>query len=365
MKKKFFAIFTTMLLLTGMLSIWSFAADSKPDAYAGAFFISKIRVTYSEDVVVSTTVVKNGGTYVDDKGKTQKKDVTVFSDPIQYLDINFGDYTQIYMMGNPITDKDNKLSTSWYPRANAKDSTGKFVAGIVDGTIIKTKDQIYFSGLGDDMPEDDLGTPNPNLGKDIKVTSISVFLSALGDQQYVSTGDPVDGDPQTQNAITVTIGDTLENINIRKDHKMQQIGTNLGTVNSQTTRSSIDWTSTDADNSFVEKKLDFSSSPLTGKDYIYVNVAAATMQPDAANIPYAMQAHSGTTLYTIPIMTKSVVDVPGPNNNLLSNPWFWVAVGAVVLVIVVVVLIIVLSKGKKGKKDKQSNNKPEGAKAKD
>lgn len=355
MKKKFFAIIMAIILITGISGVSAFAAD-KEDKEGGAFFISKIRIYFSEATVVNTVTKKNGGTYTDEKGKEKKMDIEIFDEPVEYLDINCGDYTQIYTVGDNMND--TKLYTSLYPKT---DSKGKFVGGIIDGTVIKTSDIMYFSGI--DLEKDDADTENPNNGKDIKVKAISVFISALGDEQYVSTEENAkSGDPQAQNEITITRGDRLENIKIAQDYAdhynefykkakgftpKEVKGKILGTINSQTTRSSINWTSKDEDNSFVEKKITF-DEPISGKDYIYLNVNAKTMQPEGAKVPDSALAKSGTNVLLVPIMseaTETPWTEPEPVGN---NAIIFIAIGGGVVVVgAVVALILVLGKKKK------------------
>lgn len=275
--------------------------------------------------------------------------------------------------------------------ANDDGKISKEEIAAVDAKTSFTADDIelYFKP-GETVGTKVLGTPVEGAVKmKASIEYITIELDALGSQLY----DDVSADPQQNNTITMTIGNTESNLKLAEElvaknpKKVNNSGSVIGTAKSVTTKTSLNLTE-GAES--TAKSVKFEATPealsqLRNGAEIYLNFNIATTQKAeiadlndyciSGNVYYdgeklysldeynalkaavqkkCVKQESRVAQINIPVMSEAqLADVAGAGeddgDSLFSKTWFIIALIAagVVIVAVVVILVIVLSKKKK------------------
>lgn len=204
-----------------------------------------------------------------------------------------------------------------------------------------------------------------------KITKITVEIDALGDKLYKD----VSSDPQQKNTVTLSIGNTKENIEL-----IPECGTLIGTAKCVTTRTEASFNKK-SDSTVQSIEFEVSDeilnalSPSSAR--LYIQFGVETLQgADAYKKRFTMANDSQTGIRTSEVKVldpendRSLYVTPGPDateapdNSLFSeaNRLYLIIGGAAILVVVILVIIIIIvactgKKKKKGKKAAKAEKK--------
>lgn len=264
------------------------------------------------------------------------------------------------------------------------------IAAIDDFNKKFTEDDIeLFFKPGETVGTKNIGTPVEGaLKMNATIESITIEIDALGAQLY----DDVTKDPQQNNTITLTIGNTQSNIKLAEEivaknpKKINNSGSVIGTAKSVTTKTSLNLTE-GAEKTTKSITLDATPEALAllrNGAAVYLNFGIKTTQnaeiaslkdycvpsnvyfdgeklytPDeyealkGAEKKLCVKQESIVAQFSVPLMTEAqLADVPSANeddgDSLFNQTWFIITlIAAGVVIIVIVVVVIVLSKKKK------------------
>ncbi len=219
------------------------------------------------------------------------------------------------------------------------------------------------------------GTPKMNSN----ITKITIEIDALGTQLYDNSAD----DPQNLNKITVSIGDWSSNVAAQLSALEQGLisesevkGTILGTVSSQTTKTSMNWEKGEWNENLspTAKSIDLNVpaeilNSLYGSAIFYLEFDIQTHQPeDAFNNSYIEweSKGTGTTLATKNVKkwvapepqekpeSKSLLDQIADGFLFKGELWVSLVIYGVIALIVIAVVVIIVVASAKGKKKKSA-----------
>jgi len=387
MKKKIMAILTAIFMVVAMVTIPVSAATETKSWTAGGFNIGKATFYFTAPTVLATkkTVVKyrlvyetdaNGAYVRDAEGKRivkeqiserQKlapdgtkqikrnsegvpeldadgKEIPVmekisgalfaFIAPVDSFIVNFA------QSGN-LMAVNGDLWFTMFPKAKT------FLTGIDDGDVLKTTNAVEFSGVTD--PTDDYETLNPNIIGNVGVNKITLEVDAVGDPQFASLAGIIDGDPQQQNEIILTIDSTLKDIN---ENPTTTKGKIVGTFKSRTTKGAADFVNKSAKTAVLLELTP--TEVLTGNHELYLNFSVKVPQPEEARYPDTKSVKTGEyTFIIVPAMQKvGDTNLPTGTPGIVIAPktpvWLYLAIGGGALVLIAgVTVVLILAKKKK------------------
>lgn len=235
-----------------------------------------------------------------------------------------------------------------------------------DGRIIKISQydgaMVYVVDENGNVAKDSQGNElrgTPALGTPVmksKITKITIEIDALGDKLY----SDVTSDPQQKNTVTLSLGNTKENIEF-----IPESGTIIGTAKCVTTRTEapFDKKAEPTTQSIEIEASDELLEKLTSASArLYVQFGVETLQDKGAyKKRYTMpnNAKNGIRTSDVKVFTDADKDAyasQNPDNaeNSDNSLLYWIIGGAAILVVLIVVVIIIVMVTNKKKSNKKS-----------